>query len=223
MTKITTHVTDAKNRLLQQYKGKPGIESIIAALGNQVQTIEDVLDDLLTKRSIDTGEGVQLDGIGTIINLPRPSGMSDADYQIRLNAQILTLNSNGEPEVLIQLFALLTGATNIDYREKYPCAHRFFSEIELSSDLVDALFDALETAAVGGTRVVAIGKFVLDDTFIFSGGKGFGDIGDITKGGGFAKLYPIKKTFRFGDLNSPVQHDGGFGDQFDSASGGRFT
>lgn len=60
-----------ENHLIGQFKGKRVLRAILEALGEEMDELEQVFADLRDKRWIDTGEGAQLDGIGTIVNQPR--------------------------------------------------------------------------------------------------------------------------------------------------------
>lgn len=223
VTKITTHIQDAKNRLLQQYKGKPGFEKIIEAIVGQFQIIEDVLFDLLNNRFLSNAAGKQLDGIGEIVLLDRPEGMDDTTYRIRLRVQILVLTSNGEPETLIQIFKLLLDASSVHLTEISLAALQLLSNVDIPSDKEDLIFSILESAAVGGVRINQIGSFdetepfVTDGNFLF--GKGFGTITDALIGGKFATIVRPKPLFAFA---GSVDENEGFGTILDPVMGGVF-
>ena len=61
------------SHLIAQFHDKPVIEAELDALGAELELLRQVFDDLKNKRWIDTGEGAQLDGIGTIVNRSRTS------------------------------------------------------------------------------------------------------------------------------------------------------
>ena len=56
---------------LAQYYDTPIIDALLYAVSAELDELESAFNDLKYKRWIDTGEGVQLDGIGTILNRPR--------------------------------------------------------------------------------------------------------------------------------------------------------
>ena len=62
--------------LIGQFRGKPIIRAFLAAVGAELDVLESAIIELREKRWIDTGEGVQLDGIGTIVSQSRQ--VSDA-------------------------------------------------------------------------------------------------------------------------------------------------
>lgn len=66
-----THTERMISHLIAQFHDKPVIEAELDALGAELELLRQVFDDLKNKRWIDTGEGAQLDGIGTIVNRSR--------------------------------------------------------------------------------------------------------------------------------------------------------
>lgn len=72
-TYISDHIARAKERLIEQYKGKLKIEGVVEAVIAPLQDIEDVLEQLKVERWIDSAIGVQLDKIGVIVGAARDS------------------------------------------------------------------------------------------------------------------------------------------------------
>ena len=66
-----THTERMISHLIAQFHDKPVIEAELDALGAELELLRLVFDDLKNKLWIDTGEGAQLDGIGTIVNRSR--------------------------------------------------------------------------------------------------------------------------------------------------------
>ena len=66
-----THTERMISHLIAQFHDKPVIEAELNALGTELELLRQAFDDLKNKRWIDTGEGIQLDGIGNIVNRPR--------------------------------------------------------------------------------------------------------------------------------------------------------
>lgn len=71
MTPSTMHTDRMKEHLLAQFADKPVIYAELEALGAELDLLHQTMFDLKEKRWIDTGEGVQLDNIGTIVNQSR--------------------------------------------------------------------------------------------------------------------------------------------------------
>jgi len=68
---IIDHKVNYKRRLLEQYKSSVSLIGLIDALIEGQGDLENVLDQLLTERAIDTAEGAQLNIIGEIVGQPR--------------------------------------------------------------------------------------------------------------------------------------------------------
>lgn len=68
---MSNRTESMQNHLIGQFKDKKALGAILQALGDEMDELTRVFDDLQNKRWIDTGEGAQLDGIGTIIDRPR--------------------------------------------------------------------------------------------------------------------------------------------------------
>ena len=109
----SSQATEAASRILQQDKANVGIQAMVAACGGNYQLLENSLWTLQTLRALANASGVQLDNIGTIVNLSR-NGLADAQYQLWLQAQIMALSSGGQADTLLKIGALmLAGAWSI--------------------------------------------------------------------------------------------------------------
>lgn len=121
LQKKQNHAEEAVGNLIQQFKGKPTLEELIKLFADQVQEIENGLFDLLYLRSIDEAIGVQLDGLGRLLNLEREGrGRDDATYRQWLKARILLILSGGTPEDVIGLVRALIGNNKIEILESFP-------------------------------------------------------------------------------------------------------
>ena len=107
--KVTTHEADAVARLVYQYVNKPNMEALAGIIGARAQTLEDATWELVTKRTIAAGTGMQLDDLGAILGEPR-QGRTDADYRIYLSARILLNKCSGTPDQIIVLFETVLAA-----------------------------------------------------------------------------------------------------------------
>lgn len=154
---VLNHLTNALERLAQQYKGKPFIEGILRVLAGEMQEIEVVLQDLLGMQNIDTADGAQLDVLGRIVMQDR-EGASDDDYRIRIRAKILVNKSSGTADELIDIFTLLisdstmVGATvSVD---EYPPASVVvrIGGIMLTLPVASRLAQILKQARAAGVR-----------------------------------------------------------------------
>lgn len=57
--------------LIDQFQNKPVLAAILQSIGDELDELDVVWDDLKDKRWLDTAEGQQLDGIGEIVGLGR--------------------------------------------------------------------------------------------------------------------------------------------------------
>jgi len=191
---ITTHVVDAKNRLLEQYKEKPNINALVEIFSNRSQLIETELQKFPNARSINDAVGAQLDQIGSIVGLDRVIGQSDENYRAELFVQISINTAQGDPESLILLVENLTQATIVKYVNLGNGNMSFYIDVDIPTDEINILYERIESAALGGVQVSAIIKITATETFSFAGsdggttGKGFGSIYDPLIGGVWASL-----------------------------------
>jgi hypothetical protein len=95
LARVESHCEAGKSLLLYQFRvGKPRMAALLCALLEGVQQTEDGIWSVLVGRNLDYALGVQLDGIGEVVNLPR-SGWLDETYRALLRAQVLVLRSCG--------------------------------------------------------------------------------------------------------------------------------
>ena len=196
-TKITTHETDAFNRLLSQFKEKEKLSAMITAFAGQKQKIEDALFDVYTKRQVNTAFGKTMDKIGTIIGRNR-RGMTDSAYRYWLYGQIGINTGKGTNENVINIFKFLTQTNKVTIYHYYP-AHIFLqANTDISGLDLQTVLYICQQVVPAGVKVIGIGWYVDPDpeipdaeVFMFAGseqGKGFGDLDDPDIGGKFSKL-----------------------------------
>jgi len=113
---ISNHCAQAVDRFIEQYEDKPLLEGLICCAVQNIQELEYVYSDLSIYRFIDSAVGLQLDGIGDIVVLPRTS-LDDEIYRTDLKAKVGRNISSGEPEILIAYCKLLTGSDVVIYTE----------------------------------------------------------------------------------------------------------
>ena len=155
ITQITTHVEDAKARLLFQYQGKANIEALISSLSSeQIQDLEDVLFDISTRLNIDTSVGVQLNNIGVIIGQPR-NGQNDATYRLFLKGKAGRNVSEGDIERVLSIWKIITGGSVVQVIEIFPANIELFSDIPVPDALASDAFDLMQDVVGAGIRVVS--------------------------------------------------------------------
>lgn len=68
---MSTLIDDLKSRLLFQFKNSPNINALFESICERFQDTDDILQLLLTERSLDDATGYWLDLIGAIVGVPR--------------------------------------------------------------------------------------------------------------------------------------------------------
>lgn len=229
--KITTHSADALSRLLEQYKGKERISGVISGMAPQFQDMEDVVYELASKRALVNAEGVQLDLIGSIVDLERESGQSDARYKVLLYVKIGQNTSQGTGNKLISILKLLAEADVVFYQNLYGAAVLLAADVDLDpndnpQDVI-FLYDNLQKVAAGGVSIDYLISFSgNDDSFAFDGsnpnavGLGFGNTLDADAGGKFARVH--RKLVPFAFAGQSVDREG-FGTVREPLVGGTFV
>lgn len=113
-----SHVAEALADRLFQDKDLPRAEAWATVVGERWQGVEDFAWQVATERDLDNAIGVQLDGLGDILDEPR-GGLSDDQYRLFLRAKVLVLKSRGRIEQLIQILEVL-GYTDLTITEQPP-------------------------------------------------------------------------------------------------------
>lgn len=188
---ITDYCERAINRLVEQFKNKPRLKSLICSLIEPIQTLEYTYQDLRTKRFLETAVGEQLDGIGEIVGLER-QGLTDSEYRTAIQFQVSVNSSNGEPEILIAVVKNLTGAEVVRVIELSPAT------IILESDgnvIPVNLIQLIEQSAPAGVRIQYTTTFGQEDPFVFDsdgvedipGAEGYAEPTEVDSGGQMAE------------------------------------
>lgn len=224
LTPIDNHEELALERLREQYKDRPKLQAFIRSMVSEIQELEDAFQALAVERGLDEAEGLQLDNLGDIVGLDRITGESDDDYRVRLRAKIAQNISQGEPEAVMTLMALLVGASMVVLTEGE------FASIQLGADepipdqdRVNAIYRQIKLAMPAAVRIDWLAYFDGEDSFAFAGttpGAGFGDSTDPDVGGGLATLYK-DTNFEFAFAGNDPK-GGGYGSTKDPLVGGVF-
>lgn len=224
---ITTHRADALKRLLQQYKGKPRLESLIDSTNIQVQEIEDALFGLRIRLDIDSVGGIPLDMIGEIVGIER-GGFDDATYRSILKSKIGQNVSNGTPEDVITTFVAITGTEFVLYQDLFPGGIGLYSTVQIDPALIDLIYSLVEKTDPAGVRIDFIAYHQINNGFAMDGdmtGGGFDD-GTGTVGGEFGTAYERTVEFAFSSGNDELDRQDifqGFGTFDDPLVGGQLT
>lgn len=131
LTYESNHVSTGLLRLIEQFKNKPTLSSLISSYLVGVQRLEDALYSLLAERNIWTATGTQLDGLGLIVGAER-GGDNDDEFRERILVTVLINASHGSPEDIIGIFYSLTNA-EIELSEFQPAAISVYLKTPLDS------------------------------------------------------------------------------------------
>jgi len=93
----------------------PRFSALAGAILSQVNDLLAVIAALPAAFSVSEAVGIQLDAIGASFMLPRPDGMSDADYRTYLSARLVLFTWDGSNDSAQMLLArLFPGSTLCD-------------------------------------------------------------------------------------------------------------
>lgn len=167
----TTHIIEALRNLVSQFKGKDIFDKILTIYVTQIQELETVFDSLFIDRCLDNSEGVQLNGLGSIVGEDR-QGRNDDDYRVAVRARISLNLSESTPEDIIFLMRSITDGSAIDLREFFPAA----ITVEIIN-AIDSIIDPVKTVAfllsAKAAGVKAQLKYHVAGPFQFDTGLGF--------------------------------------------------
>lgn len=175
----TDHVIEAQDNLVQQFKGKPVFNALLNVYVVQIQELENVLYTMISCQCLDDAIGVQLDGLGSIVNEDR-QGRDDDDYRIAIRARIQLNLSEGTPEDCIDLVKAISNGSDVELREYYPAAFTVEILDPIDVDVLDPVKASgfLQKCKPAGVKAQL--KYHSEGAFKFDTGPGY----DVGKYGG---------------------------------------
>lgn len=147
---------------LTSYLQKPKLRALVRVVAHEVQASEDLAWACIAERLVTTARGRQLDQWGKVLR-ERRDGLPDEEYRSFLQARILSNLSNGEPDRMSQILAILTKATSIFYQPLFPAGMAF--DYAVPEDIpsrasLDRIMVQLQDVAGAGIAVYYITKAV---------------------------------------------------------------
>lgn len=153
LERVTTHVEDGLDLLLDQFKGKPRLRGWLASYLRQVQLLEDAIYDVIVARMIARAVGDQLDQIGRLVG-ERRLDRNDTIYRVFIRARILTNRSNGTAPELLAILALTT-AVHFVFGDYQPACWLVEFDAVLEYDPT-IFYELLYRAKAGGVSLVMV-------------------------------------------------------------------
>lgn len=194
--KIITHVEDALNRLLQQYRGRPRYEGFQSTFAKQIQELEDAIFALDSGQQIWDGTqtpsvGAQLDQIGEIVGINR-NGLPDDEYILFLFGKIAENFSDTTVGTLAAVIGFLFQTSDVFIAEGFPAGIEF--EV-FGTPIPESLWPLASNIVLGakgaGIKLLMSAASSDGQIFRFDGPgidgniNGFGDSTDPSVGGKF--------------------------------------
>lgn len=84
-----------------QFRTKYIYQSILQALTNEVQSLEDLFSDMYSLRSLPKAVGVQLDNVGANMGVTRRLNQSDSEYRTAIYSEIFMRRSDGSADYIM--------------------------------------------------------------------------------------------------------------------------
>lgn len=157
MDQILNHSDAAVSRLLEQYRDKSNLVSLVRAYADRIQALETSLFELYTLRWVDTATGAALDNLGEIVGVARGPA-NDATYRLYVKSRIRLLRSSGTAEDLLETLDLVVPVgVSIHLQELPPAGFR----IDLEGAPVTASDAVVFAAIMRQTRSAGVGGALL--------------------------------------------------------------
>lgn len=153
---IGTHVEDAQNLLLEQFKNSTTLHALLASYTKQIQTAEDGINPLVLSRDINVAVGVPLDALGEAVGIAR-NGLGDEVYRLFIRAKILVNKSSGTGDNLIAIVRQMSGDPALDVKvDEYDPATVWIRPVDHIITDPDLWAALLRLAKSAGVRLLFI-------------------------------------------------------------------
>ncbi len=150
-------VTDVQakgiDRLLEQYKGKININTLLDIYLEQVQELEDVTWDVMVKRALAVATDAQLEVLGAIVGQPNWEGWTTEQFRTWIGVRIRLNQSFGTAVDIIECIQL---ATDAEFRYVEYTSAALLVEFEELPEFVTDIMAIVHLASAAGVNVTVL-------------------------------------------------------------------